>query len=371
MYRHKNALRATVGICVLALGIGAIKPTPVAAQFEELGEFAGRVLFEFLVRAGTQVAVEAWRGSGTSDVKDLRAKLEICAQHDQEHAQLLRDLQRQLDDRMTSTQVRALVNDALTKIDSRLAKLAERIDQQQKELDSYGNQLGLTAAEMGKLKASIGRVEVRVTIVEHKVQDVEHNVREVEQKVQDVEHQVAEIAETHPRSTFAQQSAALGAAGMDALLRGDLTESQRAFRLGIATSPIDAGHHYGLALALHGLGRQSDAEAALAQAVVVERRNGRPGQWYFVSMERVQGGGRNWLEQARCDPAYGAYTAGDLGQWVPSSDARRVRSRRSVPNSMDVFTGRLRSVQRFDSRKRLADAVDRIERLAAQHIVAD
>jgi Flp pilus assembly protein TadD len=77
---------------------------------------------------------------------------------------------------------------------------------------------------------------------------------------------------------------------------GSFAQAQEAFAAGAASSP-DPLEMYFLALTHHKLGDRAAAEAALAQALELERD--RPITGWGRRMERVQGHARVWLETAR------------------------------------------------------------------------
>ena len=87
--------------------------------------------------------------------------------------------------------------------------------------------------------------------------------------------------------------------GLAAVRNGSMNAALRAFTTAAEAEPSSAIYHYYRALAMLEVAGADAAQEILATAVEVEQREGV--QNWGQRMERVQGGGRLWIEKARRD----------------------------------------------------------------------
>ncbi|HTU26155.1 MAG TPA: hypothetical protein VMF30_12190 [Pirellulales bacterium] len=85
--------------------------------------------------------------------------------------------------------------------------------------------------------------------------------------------------------------------GLEAFRGGSMNDALRAFASAAETEPSNAIYHYYRALAMFEVAGADGAQNLLATAVEVERREGVEN--WGKRMERVQGRGRLWVENAR------------------------------------------------------------------------
>jgi len=98
------------------------------------------------------------------------------------------------------------------------------------------------------------------------------------------------------------------------------------------------GAEYGLAVALRHLGQTSEADAALARAIALERNHGL-GKRPWITAERFQGDDRHWGDAAHRDPDCGVYTPGDLGAVASAAAAGQAGESKAKPE-VNVRAGR-------------------------------
>jgi hypothetical protein len=105
----------------------------------------------------------------------------------------------------------------------------------------------------------------------------------------------------------ARESRSLGEQGMNALRSHKYHTAELLFRSGMRSDPKEVGHHYGLAMALLGQLRSSEADTELAGAVTFERGHRHPAQWYTRQMETFPLDQKAWVGVARLDQTSGVY----------------------------------------------------------------
>lgn len=336
--------------CVLLAGGPAMQrpamaePLTVGAAVVGLGMF----LFQWLAGHALDNATGI---RGTVDTRQLRADLRKLAQSHQEHAAVIEQLQAQLNDTMSRTEVEQLLREALARVDERLSKLEQEVSRHNSELESHARRLGLHDDEVAQLKqqqaahyqelgqriaqqstrldghdreihsmqSTLGRHQAELSLHAGELstlnrRSMQHSARldQHEAGIKDLDDEFAEMRRDYPRINPQRQGALLAASGAKALERGDLADAARCFHLGKATNPNDPAMEYGLALILHRQNRDQEAEAAIARGIVLEREHGAQKRSWFVS-DRFQGPDRIWLESSRRDPVYGVLTPGDLG----------------------------------------------------------
>jgi hypothetical protein len=106
-----------------------------------------------------------------------------------------------------------------------------------------------------------------------------------------------------------EQAMQLGIEGMRLLKTRDGKEAIRAFQAAHGFDRTDPGHLYGLALAYRMESKLEIAELMAASGIAAERYRALD-VWYTLTVERIQGAERRWLEEHRYDPVYGAYVPG-------------------------------------------------------------
>lgn len=237
--------------------------------------------------------------SDKPDLTEVKRQLDYIAAQDRQHSAQIYQLQREIDAKMNREEVRALIMQALNRIDSRMASQARQIQDHQMLLEIQQRAISEVRADVNYLAMVQERFE----------NDVQKQFSAQSVRTAKIEDDVERIKRDYPRWTPQQQAATLGASGMDLLWKGNHKEAIRAFRAAHGFEPSDPGHLYGLAMAYRRDNENEFAKLVIARGIALERK--RPlAQWYRRTIERIQGAPRQWLEEQRFDPVYGVYVPG-------------------------------------------------------------
>jgi len=208
-------------------------------------------------------------------VREMKQQLSQLAENDKVNAAAIFRLRDALNERMTKSEVEALIMTHLRQVDIKLAELAVRVKRVEEDAEKLRLENLVMRERMAKQEYRTDANTERLDAHEKILNDHERRIRDLERKV-----------------------AMLGVEAFDFYRVGKFDKAITKLEEGAETDPGNPAIYYLKALALKAKGATVDASKAVKMGVAAEKRRA-PGPWYRTVLERCQGVDRQWFEEER------------------------------------------------------------------------
>jgi len=271
------------------LALSLIVGTPSVARAEPVTFTA--LVFTWLVNRGLDLVWDKVHQG--PDVRAMRAKLDAIEVRDRQSADQIEIIRHTLDEKMSRSEVEALLMRSLARVDATLADHAERLRRAEKDIAELKRENGVLSRGLAEHRAESAR---RLEEQERRLRSHDADLADHEARLRNQEKRLRALEEIY------------GAGGFKLLSRGKLEDALESFEDGIVSDPSEPGYYFAKGLALHGLHRDKEAIRAVKTGIAAQRS--RPvGNWYSTTVSRVQGSDRKWLENLRLE--FGSVSQGE------------------------------------------------------------
>jgi tetratricopeptide (TPR) repeat protein len=291
----RQALGKVVEKIILPGAAEVIRPNTPGDTRTKTEQFWGGVANEFIDDGKNRL--QAW----IRDVEEVS---------DSEGSQLLMKLRESIDDKTSKSEFLAMVermNSEMAKMESNIrdleysqSRIEQRVNDNSREIQ---NEKELNNARKREFDNAVARIDVAFAELRGRVNDLARSLQEerIERVEADLEldSRLDRVEHHLDPETRRKTAAILAADGALSLVKQqDPVEASRVLQLAVAYDEIanqhsDPGSRYFLAIAYRRMGKHTQADETIAEAIVAERYRYKP-EWYDLVIERLQGDDRRW-----------------------------------------------------------------------------